>query len=167
MRSLAQSMRELSAGTRQSRHRRPEGPREDGPPAKLKTCRDPAGRYELQLPSEWQTRLDTGLFAFSPLLGSFARVDVVPASATLWKDLEQALGEAGLTAAFTEVKADGAKGHVSMGIYRHALEALARPLADGVVVLCLGNVVDARRSRALERYEDRVLAAIRSSLKTA
>lgn len=132
------------------------------PPKSMLKYIDPQGRYELHYPSTWSVSNVGGFFVRSREIGSFARVDVVDAAADLWPAVVAGLERGGAVVTLKQRPVPSrVHGELALDGTRFLWDALAYSIPDGTVVLSLGNVVDARRGRALEAYEDRILAAIR------
>ena len=144
------------------------GPIPVGSPKSFVRYHDPAARFELGYPAEWKLREDGDVHVSSHRMGSFARVDVVPKEADFWSNLERAVrleaGEFGLDAV-RKGPPERARGEIRMKGLRFSWDGTAYRLHDLNVILTLGNVVAAGRSRAVELYEDKVLEAIRRSFK--
>ena len=121
--------------------------------------RDPAGRFELSHPAEWVVEEVDGLHLHSPAMGSFARVQ--EAVDDPWPALAEAFQAAGGRFILERRKPGRAWGRLEAGGRSFGWDATLR----GGFLLLLGNVADPARGAALERYEDRALAAIRRSFK--
>lgn len=134
-------------------------------PRSFRTYRDPDERFELGYPAEWRLKRDGGVHVSSARMGSFARVDVVPAGADFWSFLERAVDLERGTFRMDSHRGGRARGVIRMAGLRFAWDGTVHPLGDRSVVLTLGNVLDSRRNRSIEAYEDRVFAAIRRSFK--
>ena len=158
---IVNGMRDAVRGLERSAPRDP-GRIDARPPKSLVTWKDPAGRFELWYPSSWRLTNVGGVMARSASIGSFARVDVVESPTGLWGDVVRALEAAGAMVQLrhrpTETRLHG---EVDLDSVHFRWDAYAHPVQGGVAVLSLGNVVDAKRGRTLERYEDVMLATIR------
>jgi hypothetical protein len=132
------------------------------PPKSMARHIDPDGRYEIHYPSTWSVSNVGAFFVRSRDIGSFARVDVVETAADVWATVVAGLEKAGATVTLKGRPVPSrVHGELELSGTRFLWDALAYAIQDGSVVLSLGNVVDASRSRAIETYEDRILAAIR------
>ena len=161
--NLNRGFTDVARSMSRSRTRR-DGPVKLSRPDSFKTYRDPKGLFVLEYPSDWTLRRGRTVQVNSDRLGSFARVDVVPFTSTLWRDLMAAMAREGTRV--TIEKRNGSKpvhvrGKVKVSSTRFSWNAYAYRNKDQKIILSLGNVIDSRRSRMIERYEDRVLAAIR------
>lgn len=149
--------------------RRSRGPRIPvGRPSSFLAHRDPRGRFEFHCPSEWDVRIEEGVTAVSTRLGTFARVDVLPAGVDVWGELKREMVAAGgdLTLDARQPRsADHARGKVTLGESRYALNGYRHRVGEESVVLSLGNVIDGRRGQGVERYEDRILEAVRREFR--
>ena len=152
---MAPARRERSSRTRPSK-----------PTAGFTQYQDPQGRFELSYPTEWVREESQGLQVHSPVMGSFAWVDFVAPGVQAWELLESSLKPLGGNLQKTRSllgPPEKAWGVLELGGRRFRCSGIVR----GGVLLLLGNVVDPERGATLERYEDRVLAAIRDSFKRA
>lgn len=136
------------------------------PAAGFTRYQDHLGRFELSYPTEWVREESQGLQVHSPLMGSFAWVDFVPPGAHAWELLESSLKPLGGNLQKTRSLSgppEKAWGVLELSVRRFRWSGIVW----GGVLLLLGNVVDPKRGSTLERYEDRILAAIRNSFKGA
>jgi hypothetical protein len=161
---MARQLRELDRLYRDLPSLRRPAPR-IGAPLSFARYHDPEARFEFGYPAEWRLKRDGGVHVSSPKLGSFARVDVVPAGADFWAFLERAVDLERGTFRLDSQRGARARGEIRMGGLRFAWDGTVHALGDRSAVLTLGNVLDARRSAAVESYEDKTLAAIRRSFK--
>ncbi len=168
--AIQQLLRDLHAMDRDFRnlsgYRRLPAP--IGSPVGFDRYHDPAARFEFAYPAGWRLRRDGGVQVSSPKLGSFARVDAVPAAADFWACLEAAVLRRGGEFRRDEAREGPpgrARGGMRLAGLRFEWDGTAHRAADACVVLTLGSVVDPPRSGALELYEQKVLAAIRRSFR--
>lgn len=166
-RQMARLLQEMDRDFhRLSRLRRAPAPL--GPPKSFVRFHDPAARFELGYPAEWRMREDGGLHVWSTRMGSFARVDVVPGGSDFWSNLERAVradhGEFALLRV-REGPPARARGEIRIKGLRISWDGTAYRLGGVRVILTLGNVLNPARSATLERYEDKVLEAIRRSFR--
>ena len=132
-----------------------------GRPKSFASFRDPAGRFVLEYPSEWTLEGKGPVRVFSPRIATFAQVEIHPDGSDPWADVEKRILKAGGEVSFATRSPSGARASLSFGGRRFHWSADVHPVKGGSVILSMGNVLDLARSRALERYEDKVLAAIR------
>lgn len=164
MRDMIHAMRELSAGCRWRDSASPSTTSARQPVA-FQRYEDPAGRFKLGYPSSWTLQTHHGVHVSSPRLGSFVRVEVLPASAALWTHVEQALADAGISATIVPCDDQHVRGTLVVAPTRFAWEAWAYPCGEERLILSVGSVLDRPPSGSLLRYEDRVLKAIRKSFR--
>jgi hypothetical protein len=136
-----------------------------GSPKSFARYHDPQARFEFGYPSEWKLKRDGGIQVSSERMGSFARVDLVPAGTDFWSFLERAVDQEGGTFRMDSHRGARARGEIRMDGLRFAWDGTVYALGDSTLALTLGNVLDSKRSAAIEAYEDRILAAIRRSFK--
>lgn len=137
-------------------------------PARFSVYRDPKGRFELRYPTSWECLGAEGVLVRSPKIATFVRVDVVPGAPIRWLDLEEAVQKAGGEITIEKHLKGPPKqvrGKLQMGGTRFGWNAYAYEQKTDTIVLFTANVIDAGRSRAIERYEDRVLEGIRREFK--
>ena len=149
-----------------ARRERSSKTRPSKPAAGFTRYRDPRGRFELSYPAEWVLEESQGLQIRSPVMGSFAWVDFVPPGAHAWELLDSSLKPLGGNLQKTRSlpgPPEKAWGVLELGGRRFRWSGIVR----GGVLLLLGNVVDPKRGSTLERYEERIVAAIRGSFKEA
>ena len=135
-----------------------------GPPRNFVRYKDPKGIFELNYPSDWSLQKKEGVQVSSERLGSFARVDIRPDTPHFWDHLKQDFAEAGEEVEYLTRNGSHpihVRGKVRAKGMNFMWDAYAYALGNNRLILSLGNVVDPRRSKAIERYEDSVLAAIR------
>lgn len=139
-----------------------------GSPSRFATLRDPDGRFALSYPAEWKLETFHGVLARSSRIASFARVDVLPSSGSLWKQLRAAVEKVGGTIDIQR-HAPGSpehlRGKIEVSTSRFAWNAWAWRGTEETIVLSTGNVIDTKRGTKIERYEDKVLDAIRREFK--
>lgn len=165
MRRVSRDMSELSDVARAKRR---TGAPKPSTPARFSLYRDPKGRFELRYPTSWECLGADGVLVRSPKIGTFARVDVVPGAPIRWLDLEESVKKAdGELTIEKHLKGPPkqVRGKLRMGGTRFAWNAYAYEAAADTVVLFTANVIDAGRSTRMERYEDKVLDAIRREFK--
>jgi hypothetical protein len=160
---MVHSMQDLARGIERSAPRGSAAidPR---PPKSFQCWRDPDGRFEFRSPSTWELTNVGGVMARSREIGSFARVDCIPASADPGGQVVQALERSGATVELQQRPGRAPTrlhGEIDLDGIHFRWDAFAYALPGAIAVLSLGNVVDVRRGRALERYEDVILASIR------
>lgn len=139
-----------------------------GHPAKFATYRDPNGKFELAYPAQWELQAGSGVFVRSKKLSTFAGVEVQSASSTPWKDLEAAVAKSGGSLDVQKREAGPPKhlrGTLQLGPTRFSWNAYAYERGDETVTLSMGNVIDVERGTKIERYEDKVLEAIRREFR--
>lgn len=128
-----------------------------------KSYRDPAGRFELAYPREWDLDKDWGIEVTSPCLGSFARVDVVgpsdPLCATARRRVEEAGGEFALRH-HCHGRAEHERGELLLGRRRYLWEAYGYPAGRDKAVLTRALIVSEERGLASRHYLMRVLSEI-------
>lgn len=142
-----------------------QAPVRSGDPKSFTRYHDPDARFEFGYPNEWKLKRDGGVHVSSPKLGSFARVDVVRSDTDFWEFLERAVDLEKGTFRMDAHRGSRARGEIRMGGLRFEWDGTVYALGDRNAVLTLGNVLDSGRSRAVEAYEDKILAAIRRSFK--
>lgn len=138
-------------------------------PITFVTYHDPLGRFQLSYPSDWALERTGGIHVYSLHLGSFAHVSLLPASGCLCELLEREMARAGGKAELRttrEQHPECIRGTLSHKKYLYACDAKAWIQGKKKVVLFIGNVTKPQRSAGIERYEDRILAAIRRYFKT-
>ena len=144
--------------------------KKEGAPVKLAKPKsficyeDPAKRFELHYPSTWILKKRNGIHISSTELLSFARVDIGASAKQVWKAIEQEIVNTGGSMKIqkhTTGKPESVRGAVALGNIRFRYDGYAWPVGKEVVVLSLGNVVDSRRSRGIEKMEDTILNGIR------
>ncbi len=136
-----------------------------GPPLSFARYRDPSGRFEIGFPSSWESAGEGGFLVSSPSLGAFARIDVLPRGIDPWGALaKEIVGEGGLFLVRRRVK-DRAHGEMGLEGARFGWDGRVLPGGGGQVALCVARVLDSGRSRAIELYEHRLLAAIGRSFR--
>ncbi len=139
-----------------------------GRAAKFAAYRDPAGKFELRYPTEWDLQTGHGVLVRSPRIATFANVEVLPTADAPWRELEVAAAKLGGELEVTRRSAGPPRhlrGKLQLGPTRYAMNAWAHVVAGELVVLSTGNVVDADRATKIERYEDKVLDAIRREFR--
>lgn len=137
-------------------------------PPGFKTYRDPQGRFRLSYPGNWKLHRSGAVHVVSEQIGSFARVDPFRGSREVWDEIQESFRQAGGKVKIESRRGtdpEVVKGWIKMDGRRFDWEARAYSIPTGTLVLSLGNVVDKRRGRAIERYEDGVLRAIRRHFK--
>ncbi len=134
------------------------------PPATFARYRDADLGFELHYPMEWSLRTQGALHVGSERIGTFAHVEILPAGTDTWAHISREAG-----AILEELRAEGdrATGLLLTPKFRFRWDAQRFVRSRDQVILVTGNVIDSRRSRAIERYEDRVLAAIRRFFKVS
>jgi hypothetical protein len=137
-------------------------------PVTFVTYHDQQNRFQLSYPSDWSLERTGGIHVFSLRLGSFAHVSILPASGCLCNRLLEVIERAGGTAELKTTHAkspERVRGPLALRSYRYACDATAWAVGKSKVVLLIGNVTHPQRSAGIERYEDRVLSAIRRHFK--
>lgn len=134
-------------------------------PKTWKAYHDPEGRYVLHHPPEWKPNPKKGLSMDSAKIGSVVRVDRSTSLEDFERELLAELEPSEGKLAVKVRKADRLSGRLTVGARSFDWHSYAYPAKEGVLVLSLGNVVDAKRGKALERYEDATLSAIRRHFK--
>jgi hypothetical protein len=130
-------------------------------PKTFAIARDSAGFFELSYPAEWELRNSGGAIQVcSRKLGSIARAETLEDSPDFWEPFKrdglEISADASPERASGRVKVEG----VTFECALYAWKARGRR-----IVLSTYNVVDSRRGKALEDYEDRVLRRIRSHFR--
>jgi hypothetical protein len=159
---MMRDLSELSRSVRRPTHA--EAPRPGKPVAFVRYV-DDGRRFEFSYPEGWTLQTHAGVHAYSPRIGSFVRVDALPAADDPWPELTRLFDEAGLAPIVDRSSPTHLRGRLTMPPLRFAWTARFYARGDESVILSLGNVVDASRGAQLEAYEDRVLSAIRRSFR--
>lgn len=85
--------RDAAMGVRPSRPRLSVGFR--GAPEHFAAYRDPAGRFELEYPSDWELDTSYGVCVSSPCAAVLARVDEADVGDAMWRKLVEQYAEGG------------------------------------------------------------------------
>jgi len=139
-----------------------------GHPAGFVSFRDSHGRFELSYPPDWDRRGEEPFQAWSPGTGSFVRVDDVTGSSAPWHELEQAFAGVGgrvLVRPQDLGKLGPTQGTLQIGPVWFEWEAHPFEAAGQALLLSLGRMIRPPLSDALDRYETRVLEAIRTEFR--
>ncbi len=131
------------------------------PPPSFACHEDPRERFTLSYPGDWILTKRNGVHAASPRIGTFVHVEVLADTLDPWAFLVEDAKASGAVLDGLRTREDRASGTLVAGDYRFEWEARRFPRGSERIILATGNVADAKRSRAIERYEDVVLAAIR------
>ena len=137
-------------------------------PKSFRSHYDRGGLFVLDVPSTWEVTVRRGILAVSRKIGSFARVDVLPKSESVWRQLIREMVRAGAKVSQRGgAKGDRLRGQVRIGETLFDWDARRHVVGDKCVILSTGNVLDSRRGRTLEEYEDRILESIRRNFRVA
>lgn len=166
MRRVQDDLHEVEDALPQVRRRR--GGTKPGSPVKFATHRDPEGRFELRYPAEWELQTGHGVLVRSKRIASFANVETVAGAEAPWMELEESVKKLGGELEVTR-RLPGPprqlRGRLRLGPSQFLMNAWAHEVGSHLVVLTTANVVDPERSTKIERYEDKVLAAIRREFR--
>ena len=156
--------REVDAVQGGMKKRQRSGPVKLSKPKSFISYEDPGKRFELHYPSTWTLKKQNGIHISSSEIFSFARVDTGANAKQVWRDIRQHIEQMGGSmkiAKHTPGKPESVRGEVVLGNIRFRYDGYAWNLGKEVVVLSLGNVIDPKRSRGIEKMEDTILSGIR------
>lgn len=125
---------------------------------------DPGKRFELRYPKDWVLEVAEGIQVYSASLGTFVQVAVLPEGLDPWARLQAEARKGKLGGVLRDFRAQGEQASGILEAEPYVFEWEARRYPGGLV-LVTGNVLDSKRSKAVEAYEDTVLAAIRRHFK--
>lgn len=155
-------MRTINRRAEPRRHALKEGP------SKLVRLVDPDGRYQIEVPREWRCGPGPGLFAASPTLGAFARVDVLPDEADLWNTIVGGVAAAGGTLQIAEQRGRSRRhaiGVLTLGERGWHGEGIAERLDAKIVMLTIARLDDPPPRPSLRTMQEHTLRAIRRRFK--
>ena len=160
--AFQRTSRDLDSATRGARKRK--SPVRLMKPKNFISYEDPKKRFELHYPSDWTLEKHNGIHISSSKIFSFARVDVGKDEKRIWSHVKKRIEEAGGEMKLERRQAgspEKVRGEVSMEGIRFRYDGYAWHLGKEAVILSMGNVIEPKRSRAIEKFEDTILEGIR------
>ena len=141
-----------------------------GKPLAFDQFRDPKGRFILSHPKGWVLhREGEAVHAESETMGSFVGVDPFALNEDPWEIVIRQASEMGgkLDMAWKRAsRVEHRRGDLTLGRMKFQWDGYLWKGRKSSVLLSLGNVIDSRRGRSLESYEDKTLAAIRRAFRS-